>query len=112
MLLTVDHYSHKQTALIGLPCLLGIHTGKNLYSCIKLVIEYYNIGNKLGCFMIDNTGDNNDLMELLANNFEMIDPDRDHLCCADHIINLIVKAILFGNGVSKLQCQLASASDT
>ena len=50
-------------------------------------------------------------MELLANNFEMIDPDRDHLCCADHIINLIVKAILFGNGVSKLQCQLAGASD-
>src|SRR5437667_308589 len=112
MLLTVDHYSHKQTALIGLPCLLGIHTGKNLYSCIKLVIEYYNIGNKLGCFMMDNAGDNNDLMELLANDFEMIDPDRDCLHCTGHIINLIVKAILFRNGISKLQCQLAGTFDT
>src|SRR5437762_866034 len=112
MLIIVDHYSHKQTTLISLLCLLRIHTGENLYSCIKLVIEHYNIGDKLGCFMMDNTGDNNDLMELLANDFEIIDPNRDHFHCTDHIINLVVKAILFGNGVSKLQCQLAGASDT
>ena len=111
MLIIVDYYGHKQTALIGLPRLLGTHTGENLYSCIKPVIEHYNISDKLGCFMIDNSGDNNELMELLANDFEVIDPDRDHLHCAGHIINLVVKAILFGKGVSKLQRQLVGASD-
>ena len=111
ILIIVNYYGHKQTALIGLPCLLEIHTSENLYSYIKLVIKCYNIGDKLGYFMIDNAGDNNDLMELLANDFEMINPDRDYLHCASHIINLVVKAILFGNSISKLQCQLASASD-
>ncbi len=60
--------------------------------------------------MMDNAGDNDTCIETLAQFFD-IDQKKQRLRCIGHIINLIVKAILFGDGVSKLQRQLCGASD-
>lgn len=97
------------TALIGLPRLIGSHTGSNIARLIADVIIKYHIEENIGAFMMDNAKDNDKLMETIATIFPTIDPKWARLRCAGHIINLIVQAALFGKGVSKLQKQIAGA---
>jgi hypothetical protein len=66
-----------------------------------IIIKYY-IEENINTFMMDNTKDNNKLIETIAIIFLTIDPKWARLRCAKYIINLIVKAVLFSKGVSKL----------
>jgi len=61
--------------------------------------------------MMDNAGDNDTLLEAITDIIPGINPNWSRLRCIGHIINLIVKALLFGKGVSKLQREIAGASD-
>lgn len=61
--------------------------------------------------MMDNAGDNDALVEALASILPDFNPRWQRLRCIGHIINLIVKAFLFGKGVSRMQKDLAGASD-
>lgn len=90
------------TALIGLPRLIGSHTGSNVARLIVDVIIKYHIEENIGAFMMDNAKDNDKLMETIATIFPTIDPKWARLRCAGYIINLIVQAALFSKGVSKL----------
>jgi hypothetical protein len=60
--------------------------------------------------MADNAGENDNAITELAKLFE-IDPQTQRLRCLGHIINLVVKALLFGKGVSKLERELRGAAD-
>jgi hypothetical protein len=59
--------------------------------------------------MMDNARDNDAAVKELAKGFN-IDVDFSRLRCLGHIINLVVKALLFGKGVSKVEWELAGAS--
>jgi hypothetical protein len=74
------------------------------------VIKKYEFGHKLGAFMMDNAKDNDYALNTLSQVF-VIDTKRSRMRCLGHIINLVVKALLFGKGVSKLQRELTGASD-
>jgi hypothetical protein len=50
----VDYQGHLRTALLGLPRLLGSHSGENMANCVRAVIDEYEVGPNLGCFMMDN----------------------------------------------------------
>lgn len=91
--------------------MLGEHSGENIASCISAVFKQYSITNKLGCFVLDNASNNDSCIIALAKTFN-IDAKHQRLRCGGHIINLIVKAILFGKGVGKFQRQLAGAGDS
>ena len=56
---------------------------------------------------MDNTTDNNTILKELATQFNI---NIGYLCLQylSYIINLIIKALLFGKGVSKLKRKLAS----
>ena len=69
---------------------------------IAKVINDYKIGQNLSVFIIDNTRDNNTILKELATRFN-INVDYLRLRCLSYIINLIVKALLFRKGVSKLK---------
>ena len=58
---------------------------------------------------MDNTTDNNTILKELATRFNI---NISYLClrCLGYIINLVIKALLFGKGVSKLKQKLAGAS--
>ena len=60
--------------------------------------------------MMDNAQDNDGAIKELARTFGL---NKDQVClrCIGHIINLIVKALLFGKGISKLEQELCGASD-
>jgi hypothetical protein len=107
----VDYQGHLRTALLGLPRLLGSHSGENMANCIRAVIDEYEVGPNLGCFMMDNAGDNDTCIMELKRYFPTIDEKEHRLRCAGHIFNLVTKAILFGKGVSKWQRKLLGASD-
>ena len=58
---------------------------------------------------MDNAIDNNTILKELATRFNI---NIGYLClrCLGYIINLIIKALLFGKGVSKFKRKLTSAS--
>ena len=66
------------------------------------VINDYKISQNLSVFIIDNTRDNNTILKELVTRFN-INVNYLRLRCLSHIINLIVKALLFSKGVSKLK---------
>jgi hypothetical protein len=59
---------------------------------------------------MDNAGNNNTLIKHLSAFFPNV-RNQSRLRCAGHIINLIVKAILFGGGISKFEREILGCSD-
>jgi len=55
---------------------------------------------------MDNTTDNNTMLKELATRFD-INVGYSRLQCFSYIINLVIKALLFSKGVSKLKRKLA-----
>ncbi|EKG08943.1 Ribonuclease H-like protein, partial [Macrophomina phaseolina MS6] len=81
--------------LIGLPELEGRHTGVNLAEEVACVIAEWDIGLKIGYFITDNADNNNACLEALAKEHGF-DVKWRRLRCCGHIINLVVRRILFG----------------
>lgn len=110
----VSHFldeRHKlQTALLDLLPLKGPHSGENIAKVLSTVIESYDISAIIGFFMMDNASNNDTCIEELAKQYPTI-TQQSRLRCIGHILNLIVKALLFGEGVSKLEKELCGASD-
>jgi hypothetical protein len=94
--------------LLGFRNVHGVKSGQGIAEITANVINDYEIGQNLGAFMMDNAGDNDAAVKELANGFN-IDVDFSRLRCLGHIINLVVKALLFGKGVSKVERELAGA---
>ncbi|KAG7410115.1 putative AC9 transposase [Fusarium oxysporum f. sp. raphani] len=97
----VDSEGEKRDVLLGLPRLVGPHSGENMASYVKEVINQYEMGSKLGYFMLDNAESNDTCLETLARWFPM-DVSRRRLRCIGHIINLVVRAVIFGSNFRDL----------
>jgi hypothetical protein len=95
--------------LLGFRKVYGAKSGQHIAEITADVINDYEIGQNLGAFMMDNAGDNDTMLKELATQFD-INVDHSRMRCLGHIINLVVKALLFGKGVSKLERKLAGAS--
>jgi len=59
--------------------------------------------------MADNATNNNKLYKHLSKSLFI--PKKERLWCISHILNLIIKALIYGKGVSKLERSLIGASD-
>lgn len=77
---------------------------------LKSVIDEYNIADHIGTFQCDNADNNNTALRELAAAV-VIDVAELRLRCFDHIVNL-VKALLFGEDLSKHQKELDGASES
>lgn len=106
----LDEKHKLQTALLDLRPLKGLHTGENIAKVMSTVIESYDIPAIVGFFIMDNASSNDTCIEELAKQYPAI-TKQSRLRCVGHILNLIVKALLFGQGVSKLEKELCGASD-
>ena len=90
-----------KSALIALPKLLGVHSGENIAFTTVEVLKQYEIQNNVGYFTFDNASNNdtaieriNEILSNIAINREM-SYEECRLRCAGHILNLVVKALLF-----------------
>lgn len=106
----VDENGYVKTALLGLPRLLGTHSGENIAGCVAPVIRKYGIDSKLGYFVMDNAENNDTCIRTLAQWLD-INEKKQRLRCAGHIINLVVKAMLFGKGIGKFLRELGAVKD-
>jgi len=83
-------------------------SGQLIAEIIADVINNYEIGQNLGAFIMDNATDNDTMLKELATRFD-INVGYSRLRCLGYIINLVIKALLFGKSVSKLKRKLAGA---
>jgi hypothetical protein len=86
--------------LLGFRRIRGSHSGENQADSIWQVAEELGITRKLGYFTTDNASSNDKAMEYLAKRSSDIGVPFDHRCrrirCFGHILNLVVKAFLWG----------------
>lgn len=100
----------RYSTLLALPRLFGSHDGRNLADTLCTIISKYEIGQKIHCFMMDNASNNDAMMDHLCRRIPTLQR-RARLRCSGHIFNLIVKAILYGKGVSKFEQHLLGCGD-
>jgi hypothetical protein len=108
----VDADYNQQDLLIGFRKLLGDHTASAQALVIVDVMREYNFESNFNCLVGDNaTNNDKKLIKHLNRESTTLCLGAQHrIRCAGHIINLIVKATLYGEGVSKFEEELARAA--
>jgi hypothetical protein len=98
----IDSKRKLRTGLLGLKVLDG-HYGADMADVLLKLIRTYNIEDKIGAFQTDNASNNDTALAVLAANITgAFDTKQLRLRCFGHIINLVVKALLFGNASPSL----------
>jgi hypothetical protein len=96
----VDHI------ILGLREIEGVHTGENLCSVLVEILSEYQIWTKIGYFVLDNAANNDTMMGGFARHLETLgipfEPITHRLRCTGHVLNLAVKAFLFGNSAEAI----------
>jgi hypothetical protein len=104
----IDSERKLKTALLALR-LLDSHYGHEIADTVLPVIRTFEIENKLGAFQMDNATNNDSALKALAKSIPSVDVRESRLRCFGHIVNLVVKAILYGD--SQLQKELDDCGD-
>lgn len=109
--LTADHLpdanNNPTNLLIGFNNLISDHSGAGIGSSILETIDSYDIASKFHCFVGDNaTSNDGALIAALDEHPELSVNEEHRIRCTGHIINLVVKAVLYGDGVSQWEQQL------
>ena len=97
--------------LIAFQNLYGDHTGRTMAGVVLEVAWEYDFERKLHCCVGDNaTSNDNQFIEGLNESSQINFASENRIRCAGHIINLIVKAMIYGSGVSKFEEELSHAA--
>lgn len=107
----IDEKRQLRTALLALRRIYGHYGEADLTPSLKAIIDDYQLYGKLGAFQMDNASNNDTCLQALALELPELNVDDSRLRCVGHVINLVVKALLFGNKNSALQRELKYASD-
>ncbi|XP_073287623.1 putative transcriptional regulator tpeD, partial [Primulina huaijiensis] len=114
LLAVVGHWITKecrlQVALLGLRPILR-HFGSTIAPVLYDVITTYGIEDRLGAFQTDNAGNNDTAIRELAALGLPIEEEETRMRCLGHTINLVVKAILFGEGMAAWEDKLRRVGD-
>lgn len=107
----IDGQRNLKTGLLALRPLEG-HRGSDMTAVLLPVLKTFNIQDKLGAFQMDNATSNDAALEALEAALPAtIDVKQSRLRCFGHIINLVVKALLYRSGSASLQKQLDDVGD-
>lgn len=89
--------------LLGLPSVQGRHTGENLADEVASMLAEFGIdSSRLGYFVLDNARNNDTAMAALAEEFRF-DAEHRRLRCLGHILNLVVKQLIFGTNANAME---------
>jgi hypothetical protein len=94
----IDRSWQARTVVLGMKRLIGPHSGENMASLLKQVLQTYKIGPRLGYCVLDNAGDNDTCLRVVEEHLRsdgvIWDADAHRLRCFGHIVNLIATAFL------------------
>jgi hypothetical protein len=102
-----EEYTLK-TSLLALRPLEG-HRGYDIAAVVSPVIKDFDIEHNLGAFQTDNATNNDTALAALAASIPSLEVKDSRLRCFGHIVNLVVKAMLYGD--TQLQSQLDDCGD-
>jgi hypothetical protein len=105
----LDRHFNVQKLVLGLPELKARHTGENIAAEVIEILSLYEIDDKIGYFTLDNASNSDTAMEAYCK--PLPPPKRlstTSPLCVDHIINLVVKAFIFGKGYQAFEDDLPS----
>ena len=99
-----------QTSLLAIREVQGKHTGENISETVFDVAKEYSIVDRLGYFMMDGAGNNNTAIVHLNQCIQRdggagFDPVERRLRCFGHIQNKVVRKLLFGKKVRRLEAE-------
>jgi len=87
-------------ALLGLRKMCGAHTGENQSQVVLTLLQEYFLVEKVGYFTLDNASNNDTALACLSKKLQdmgiVFDARGSRLRCIGHVINLVVKAFLYG----------------
>ncbi|KAM3536989.1 hypothetical protein ARSEF1564_010086, partial [Beauveria bassiana] len=92
----VDHDGAPCKLVLGLPELKMSHSGENIAAQVLEILEGYEILDKLGYITLDNATNMDSAAEEIAKARGLNSPKR-RIRCFGHVLNLVVKALLFGH---------------
>ena len=106
-----DAGSKQRDILTAFRNLYGDHTVSSQAAVVLQVAQEYGFEHKLHCFVSDNASSNNGEFIKGLNLSPHLELGPQHrIRCGGHIINLVVKATIYGTGVNKFEKQLAQAA--
>ncbi|KAM0716796.1 hypothetical protein Q7P37_008241 [Cladosporium fusiforme] len=91
--------------LLALPQYTGSHTGVNIAETISQIMQTFSLEKKLGYLQCDNASNNDTCIQAFADQFEFEYQER-RLRCVGHIVNLMTRALHFGNDPDVLEHDL------
>ncbi len=91
----IDSNGEPSKLVLGLPELKLSHSGKNIAAQIMEILESYEILGRIGYITLDNAANMDTAAEELAEALGL-DPQKRRVRCFGHVLNLVVKALLFG----------------
>jgi hypothetical protein len=104
-----DKFGNLKTFLLALPEQSGPHSGVNIADNVAAIIHHYNLKDKIGYFMTDNATNNDTCLEELGAGFNF-NPLHRCLRCSGHKIDLVARALLWGNDEEAFENQLTNVN--
>ena len=92
----IDSNGAPSKLVLGLPELKISHSGENIAAQIMEILESYDILEKVGYITLDNAANMDTATEEIADALGF-DPQKRRVRCFGHVLNLVVKALLFGH---------------
>jgi hypothetical protein len=95
--------------VLDIPEVIEHHSGDNIAIHVIDVLESYGISQKVGYFTLDNTSNNDTAIEAISKalNFNR---KAHQIRCFGHIINLVIKALLFSHNAKAFEDEIESDS--
>jgi hypothetical protein len=91
----LDEHNVLRAVVLGLRDTHGSHTGANIGDHLFDVLGDYKLRSKISFFAADNATNNDTALKLLSNRL-VLNPVKQQLRCAGHVLHLVCKAILYG----------------
>jgi len=96
-----------QKLVLGIPEIVARHTGENIAAEVLSILRSYSIQEKIGYFTLDNASNNDTAIEEIGRALGF-DGKRRRIRCFGHIINLAVKALLFGHDADAFESEITA----
>jgi hypothetical protein len=92
----LDENRELKTVLLALRPVEG-HHGHEIADTVLPVIKLFEIEGNLSAFQMDNATNNDTALKVITASIPSISTKDSRLRCFSHIVNLVVKAMLYGD---------------
>lgn len=108
----MDQTLRLHSTVLGMRRFKGRHTGENQAKHFWDIIKTYQITANIGYFTLDNASNNDTALKYIAKHLQELglefNPTQRRLRCFGHIINLTVKALLWGINADAFELEINS----